>query len=96
MESVKLNWLDKQAEQFEKDRFGLMAMMIAVQSCWGSVAGGLSYNNDTIFWLALCATFTMMNNAALIAQGPAKYCVVIFWAATVVNTAVVFLQLFVL
>ncbi|MBL1145138.1 MAG: hypothetical protein HND54_09395 [Bacteroidetes bacterium] len=96
MESVKLNWFDKQADQFEKDRFGLMAMMIAIQSCWGSVAAGLSYNSDSMLWLSLCATFTMMNNAVLIAQGPPKYCVGIFWAATVVNTAVVILQLFVL
>jgi hypothetical protein len=88
-----IQWYQKQIIQFEKSRYGAMAMMIGFQSCWGSIAAGLSYDNPSMINLSICATASMMNNAILIAQGPAKYCVGIFSIATVANTAVILIEL---
>tara|TARA_B100000965_G_C19501226_1_gene717537 strand:+ start:216 stop:500 length:285 start_codon:yes stop_codon:yes gene_type:complete len=88
-----IKWYEKQIIQFEKSRYGAMAMMITVQSCWGSIAAGLSYNNPDMTNLIICATLTMLNNAILIAQGPAKFCVGIFSLATVANTAIILIEL---
>ncbi|MEQ8624958.1 MAG: hypothetical protein RJQ00_12425 [Vicingaceae bacterium] len=89
----KINWFDKQAANFEESRFGAMAIMLAINTCWGSIAAGLSYGNETIYNLAICSTFSMLNNTILIAQGPAKWCVGIFSIATIVNTAIVLIEL---
>ncbi|MBD98989.1 MAG: hypothetical protein CMO34_04025 [Verrucomicrobia bacterium] len=92
-QAAQLNWFNRQVANFEESRFGVMAMMLAVQTCWGSIAAGLSYSNETILGLALCGTFTMLNNTVLIAQGPAKWCVGIFSAAIIVNTIIILIEL---
>ena len=91
--TAKRNWLDRQAANFEESRFGVMAVMLAVNTCWGSIAAGLSYGNETIINLAICSAFSMLNNTVLIAQGPAKWCVGIFSAATIVNTIIILIEL---
>ena len=92
--TAKLNWFDRQAANFEESRFGAMAVMLAISTCWGSIAAGLSYGNETILNLAICSTFSMLNNTVLIAQGPAKWCVGVFGAATIVNTLIILIELF--
>ncbi|MBL4709288.1 MAG: hypothetical protein JKY48_12705 [Flavobacteriales bacterium] len=94
VKTAHLNWFDRQIANFEESRFGAMAVMLAIQTCWGSIAAGLSYTNDTIYLLAICSVFTMLNNTVLIAQGPAKWCVSIFTLATLANTAVILIEIF--
>jgi hypothetical protein len=93
MEISKLNWYERQVANFEESRFGAMAIMLGFQTAWGSIAAGLSYGNETIYALAVCSTFTMLNNTIIIAQGPAKWCVGAFSLATIANTAIVLLEL---
>ena len=93
METIKLNWLDTQAANFEESRFFAMAMMLAIQTCWGSLAAGLTYDNETIFGLAACSIVTTLNNTVLIAQGPAKWCVAVFGISTIVNTLIIVIEL---
>lgn len=88
------NWLDQQAEIFETSRFGIMAFMLGFQTCLGAGAAALTYTNESILALAFAATATMMNNTVLLAQGPAKWCVGIFYGAFVVNLAVIITSLF--
>ena len=38
METLSLNWFDRQVVNFEASRFGAMAGMIGIQTCWGSIA----------------------------------------------------------
>ncbi|MAY84810.1 MAG: hypothetical protein CMP59_11825 [Flavobacteriales bacterium] len=87
-----MNWYDIQVTKFERSRFGAMAMMLAIQTCWGSIAAGLSYDNETILNLAICGSVTMLNNTVLIAQGPAKWCVSVFSIATIVNTVIILIE----
>lgn len=82
-------WFNKKAIQFEESRFGAMAMMIGIQSCLGSIAAGLTYSNESIVALGICASFTMLNNSVLLAQGPAKWCVGAFYAGIIANTLVI-------
>ena len=66
------NWFDKQAQSFEVNRFGAMALMMTAQSCWGSVAAMYALKADNIVLLVVCAAVTMASNSAFIAQRPAK------------------------
>jgi len=93
MGTIKLNWFEQQVVNFEESRFGAMAVMLAINTCWGSIAAGLSYDNETIINLAICASVSMLNNTALIAQGPARWCVGIFSLATIVNTTIILIEL---
>jgi len=92
-ESTGLSWFDRGVAMFEKSRFGAMALMLVFQTCWGSIAAGLSYSNDTILNLIICTTFSSLNNTILISQGPAKWCLGIFSIATIVNTVIVLMEL---
>jgi hypothetical protein len=92
-QTLEWKWFNRQVANFEESRFGAMAVMLAIQTCWGSIAAGLSYDNLTILNLAICGAVTMLNNAVLIAQGPAKWCVSIFSVATIVNTIIILIEL---
>lgn len=81
----EVTWFDKQADKFEESRFAAMTIMLTAQSCWGSVAALWSLKNDNLFLLALGAMLTMASNAAFIAQGPAKWCLGIFYASVITN-----------
>jgi hypothetical protein len=85
------NWFEKQALKFEESRFGAMTILITIQSCLGSIAAGYSFKEDALLAGTLCTAFTMMSNAAFIAQMPAKWCLSIFYAGVVVNTIIIFL-----
>ena len=88
------NWFDKQAQSFEVNRFGAMALMMTAQSCWGSVAAIYALKADNIFLLAICAAVTMASNSAFIAQSPAKWCLGIFYTSVIANLVILLLTIF--
>lgn len=80
-------WFNKQAENFEKSRFGWMAMYITAQSCLGSIASlYILQNNASDVFLVLCAVITMVCNAIFIAQGPGKWCIASFYLSVFANS----------
>ena len=93
-ETMTNNWFDKQAQSFEVNRFGAMALMMTAQSCWGSIAAMYALQADNIALLAICAAVTMAANAAFIAQSPAKWCLVIFYTSVVANLIILLLTIF--
>lgn len=72
-------WFNGQVENFEKTRFGWMAIYITVQSCLGSAAAAyILENKASDFMLMACAGITMGCNAIFIAQAPPKWCLFSF------------------
>ena len=88
------NWFDKQAQSFEVNRFGAMALMMTAQSCWGSVAAMYALKADNIVLLVVCAAVTMASNSAFIAQSPAKWCLGIFYTSVIANLVILLLTIF--
>lgn len=88
------NWVDKQAQSFEVNRFGAMALMMTAQSCWGSIAAIYALQVDNIILLAICAAVTMASNSAFIAQSPAKWCLRIFYTSVIANLVILLLTIF--
>ncbi len=88
------NWFDKQAQSFEVNRFGAMALMMTAQSCWGSVAAIYALKADNIVLLVVCAAVTMASNSAFIAQSPAKWCLGIFYTSAIANLVILLLTIF--
>lgn len=87
---ITMSWFDKQAALFEKGRFGLMAILITLQSCVGSIACMyVLENNASTVWLATCAVVTMGGNAVMIAQAGAKTCLAVLYASLLVNTLLI-------
>ena len=93
-ETMTNNWFDKQAQSFEVNRFGAMALMMTAQSCWGSVAAIYALKADNIVLLVVCAAVTMASNSAFIAQSPAKWCLGIFYTSVITNLAILLLTIF--
>ncbi len=82
-----LRLFNRQAENFEKTRFGWMAMLITIQSCLGSVACMyILQGKASVVVLALCAAVTMGSNAIFIAQANAKTCLIGFYISLVLNS----------
>lgn len=80
-------WFNKQAEKFEKSRFGWMAMYMTAQSCLGSIAClYILQNKASDVILVLCAVITMACNAIFIAQGPGKWCLASFYLSIFANS----------
>ena len=88
------NWFDKQAQSFEVNRFGAMALMMTTQSYWGSVAAMYALKADNIVLLVVCAAVTMASNSAFIAQSPAKWCLGIFYTSVIANLVILLLTIF--
>jgi len=88
------NWFDKQAQSFEVNRFGAMALMMTAQSCWGSVAAIYALKADNIVLLVVCAAVTMASNSAFIAQSPAKWCLGILNTSVIANLVILLLTIF--
>mgnify|MGYP003438911791 FL=1 len=93
-EKLTNNWFDKQAQSFEVNRFGAMALMMTAQSCWGSVAAMYALKADNIVLLVVCAAVTMASNSAFIAQSPAKWCLGIFYTSVIANLVILLLTIF--
>ena len=90
----KIGWLTKQSQNFEKARFGWMAMYLTMQSCLGSIAAAMllqNYAND--FLLALCAVITMISNAVFIAQASARLCLITFYVSIIINTILIIMYI---
>ena len=86
-------WFDRQADQFERGRFGWMTVYLTAQSCWGSIAAMLSLRADDYISLGICASVTMASNAAFIAQGPAKWCLGLLYLSAVTNLLLIMYHL---
>ena len=88
------NWFDKQAQSFEVNRFGAMALLMTAQSCWGSVDAMYALKADNLVLLVVCAAVTMASNSAFIAQSPAKWCLGIFYTSVIANLVILLLTIF--
>lgn len=89
MAKIQKSWFDVQAEKFEATRLGSMSWMITAQSCWASIAAALALQDNNYESLAVVAVLGMASNAAFIAQGPAKWCIGIFYSSVVVNLLII-------
>lgn len=88
-----MNWIAKQEETFDRNRFGAMTMLLTLQSCLGGVAAALSIQNDLWFFVSLSATVSMASLAFFIAQTNAKSCLIMFYISMIVNTVLLFVNL---
>ncbi len=87
-------WFNRQAEQFEKTRFGMMAIYITIQSCLGAIAAMfVLQNHANIFFVAAAAALAMAGNAVFIAQGSAKLCLAMFYLNVIGNAALILANL---
>ena len=84
-----MGWLIKQEENFEKNRFGAMTIMITFQSCLGSVAAMLCMQNDLWVLVSIVAVLTMASNSMFIAQSEPKLCILTFYLSVIFNAVVV-------
>lgn len=85
---------NKQAENFERSRFGWMAILITFQSCLGSVACMyISQSNASVFILGLCAAVTMGCNALFIALAKPKVCLAAFYTSVILNSLLLIMNL---
>lgn len=85
---------NRQALNFEKARFGWMAILLTFQSCLGAVACMyLSQTEANLLLLALCAAVTMGSNALFIALAKPKVCLAAFYFSVIINTALLLTNL---
>lgn len=93
--SGSLNWFNRMAVQYDKSRYGAMAIMMTAQSCLGSVACLYILRGDAgTAMLTTGVMATMMSNSLFIAQSPAKWTIAGFIASIVINTALIGLNFF--
>jgi hypothetical protein len=79
--------LDHQAAKFERSRFAWMAMLLTIQSCWGSITcASILQNHSSDVSLATCAMLSMGSNALFIALAPPKWCLAGFYLSVFINT----------
>ncbi len=93
MTHSELNWFDRQVEQYEKSRFAAMTIMLTAQSCIGSIAAFFSMQHDNYALIGIGAAITMGSNSAFIAQGPAKWCLGLFYASVIINFCIIFINI---
>jgi hypothetical protein len=87
---ISMSWFTKQADLFENGRLGLMAILITLQSCVGSIACMYILQNGAgEVPLAVCAALTMGCNAILIAQANAKLCVAALYVSLIINALLI-------
>lgn len=87
-------WISRQLAFFEKYRFGAMAMLMTIQSCYAGVAVYYVLGAGNSMLLTFCAITTMASNAFLIAQAPAKWCVLLFYLCMISSTLVLLASIF--
>lgn len=91
---VQGNWFDKQATKFDSSRYALMTVLMIAQSCWGSVAAMFAMKLDDVVLLSISVAVTMASNSAFIAQGPAKWCLGLFYLSAIANLLVFLISFF--
>lgn len=89
-----MEWFDKQAAQFEQDRFGMMALMMILQSCLGGIVAMYALYTNNYLILGTTTIVTGISNAFLIGQGGSKLCVATFYATMLLNTFLLLIQIF--
>ena len=89
---TRMNWFQRQAETFERSRFGAMAALLTAQSCFGSIAAMYSLKTESYILLAICANITMGSNGAFIAQVSAKWCLALFYISVITNLAILIIN----
>ncbi len=86
-------WFTKQVANFERTRFGWMAILITVQTCIGSLACMYIFkNNASDLMLVPCVVITMACNSVFIAQGPARLCLILFYTSIILNLGFIVLN----
>jgi hypothetical protein len=91
---ILFSWFNKQAEYFEKTRFGWMAIYITISSCLGSIACMLILeNNGGDFMLITCAAISMATNSLFIAQSNAKWCMAVFYLSLLINSLLIIVNM---
>jgi hypothetical protein len=88
-----MNWIAKQEETFDRNRFGAMTILLTSQSALGGVTAALSIQNNLWFLVSLGATVSMASLAFFIAQTNAKSCLIMFYISMIVNTVLLFVNL---
>lgn len=88
-----LTWLDKQAMNFEEKRFALMTIYLTVQSCLGGIVAMTALQIDNAPTLIIASAITMGSNALLIAQAPAKWCVIAFYLSIISSALMIAVNL---
>jgi hypothetical protein len=75
---------------FDQNRFGLMAILITLQSCLGGVAAMYVMESGAgDLPLILCAMITMGANAMFIAQAGARACLIACYTALAIDTLLI-------
>lgn len=88
------SFIERQVQAFEINRFGLMAVFMVLQVCVASAAVYYIFQSGTTVWqLMICAALTMFSNTMLIAQAPARWCVVAFYLSLIFNTLLILINL---
>lgn len=88
--SISSGWLTRQAEVYDRYRFGLLPILITLQSCVGSFACMYILKNDMgDVMLTLCAAITMGCNALFIAQAGAKLCLTGLYISLLINALLI-------
>lgn len=80
---------NNQVAYFEENRFAVMAMLMIVQSCVGSIACMYVLPDEGFWRLAVCVFATMGTNAFFIAQANAKLCIAMTYVSLFVNTLLI-------
>ncbi len=89
-----IRMFNKQADNFEKARFGWMAMLLTFQSCLGAVACMyISQAGASVVELAVCAAITMGSNALFIALAKPKVCLTGFYISVILNIIFILMTL---
>ncbi len=87
-------WLTRQAEVYDRYRFGLLPILITLQSCLGSIACMYVLKGDMgEVMLAFCAAITMGCNALFIAQAGAKLSLIGLYISLLINTLLIVVSL---
>ena len=84
-----MNWIAKQEEEFERNRFGWMSFMIIAQACLAGVVAYLSILENNWFFVTLLAITNMGALSMFLAQASAKICLIRFYISVVTSTVLV-------
>lgn len=88
-----MGFITKQEETFDKYRFGIMSIMVMVQSSYLSLAAYLSILNDNWFFVSIAAVSSMGANAMFLAQAKARVCLIGFWLSMAIGTIIILVNI---
>jgi hypothetical protein len=92
--STSVSAYDKFLEKLKFSYFGIISMTISIGSILGGIAAMYIFQNDAPIWqLALVMGISMANNVACIGQAPIKWVMNLFFAATIINSLFIIVNL---